>query len=185
MGTEAGGQHLTKVWLVGAPLELDSSRAGLYQEMSHQLMGHVPWDKKKEVRISHFSRYPPSTARRCCFVTSEHVGYDGRKVVEMMRPEPWNGATSSPLCTSRIQPKRPNNLPSLFSDPLLKSPIQPRPAPTSVSDPTGPRALPAPQGSKKPYRLPGPEPPLKQMLLPFLFCCMMVGGGEDTFMASP
>ena len=26
---------------------------------------------------------------------------------------------------------------------------------------------------------------LEKPVLPFLFCCMIVGGGEDTFMASP
>lgn len=45
-GCGSGGQ-LTKVWLIGAPLELDSSGAGLDQEMSHQLVGHVPWDEKR------------------------------------------------------------------------------------------------------------------------------------------
>lgn len=32
---------------------------------------------------------------------------------------------------------------------------------------------------------PRPEAQLRETVLPFLFCCMMVGGGEDTFMASP
>lgn len=60
-GGEDGGQ-LTKVWLIGAPLELDSSGAGLYQEMSHQLMGHVPWDEEKDMRLEHFSWRPPTPA---------------------------------------------------------------------------------------------------------------------------
>lgn len=47
---EVGGQ-LTKVRLIGASLELDSSGARLYQEMPHQLMGHVPWDEEKEMKI--------------------------------------------------------------------------------------------------------------------------------------
>lgn len=60
--TEVRGE-LTKVWLVGAALELDSSGAGLYQEMSHQLMGQVPWDTEKEMRTGHFSwRLPTNVA---------------------------------------------------------------------------------------------------------------------------
>lgn len=35
--------QLTKVGLVGTSLELHSSGAGLYQEMPHQLLGHVPF----------------------------------------------------------------------------------------------------------------------------------------------
>lgn len=54
--------QLTEVWLVGAALELDSSGAGLYQEMSHQLMGHVPWDKENDVRFERFSWGPPTTS---------------------------------------------------------------------------------------------------------------------------
>lgn len=41
--------QLTKARLVGATLELHSSGAGLDQEMSHQLVGQVPWDGEKEV----------------------------------------------------------------------------------------------------------------------------------------
>ena len=47
------------------------------------------------------------------------------------------------------------------------------------------QALLAPLGLGRPYRSPSPEAWLKATVLPFLFCCMMVGGGEDTFMASP
>lgn len=65
---QRGGRELTKVWFIGAALELDSSGAGLYQEMSHQLMGHVPWDEEKEMSIGHFSWRPP-TASQHRFVT--------------------------------------------------------------------------------------------------------------------
>lgn len=51
---QAGGQ-LTEVRLIGAPFELDSSGAGLYQEVPHQLMGHVPWDEEKDMRTGHVS----------------------------------------------------------------------------------------------------------------------------------
>lgn len=49
---------LTEVWLVGAALELDSSGAGLYQEMPHELVGHVPWDEEKEMWMGHCSWHP-------------------------------------------------------------------------------------------------------------------------------
>lgn len=55
------GEQLTEVWLIGASLELDSSGASLYQEMSHQLMGHVPWNKEKDMKFEHFSWGPPTT----------------------------------------------------------------------------------------------------------------------------
>lgn len=42
---------LTKVWLIGTALELDSSGACLYQEVPHQLMGHVSWKGKEETEL--------------------------------------------------------------------------------------------------------------------------------------
>lgn len=60
---------LTEVWLVGTALELDSSGARLYQEMPHELMGHVPWDEEEEMRASHSSWSPPPSLTQYHFLT--------------------------------------------------------------------------------------------------------------------
>lgn len=72
-GDRSGG-NLTEVWLVGAALELDSSGTSLDQEMSHQLMGHVPWDEKKAISTSHFSWCPTTPD----FWLLQCEGFDGR-----------------------------------------------------------------------------------------------------------
>lgn len=55
--------QLTEVWLVGTALELDSSGARLYQEMPHELMGHVPWDEEKETWMRHCPQCPSATSQ--------------------------------------------------------------------------------------------------------------------------
>lgn len=103
-GDRSGG-NLTEVWLVGAALQLDSSGTSLDQEMSHQLMGHVPWDEKKAMSTSHFSWCP----------TTPDSGFSS---VRALTGEPWNGGMASPfLPLKETQSQRPNNLASLFSDP--------------------------------------------------------------------
>ena len=80
----AGGE-LTEVWLIGAALELDSSGASLYQKMPDQLMGHVSWDKEKEMRLSPFPWLPPTTSQDC-FKTSAVCG---AKMGEMTEETTW------------------------------------------------------------------------------------------------
>lgn len=86
-GDRSGG-NLTEVWLIGAPLELDSSGTSLYQEMSHQLMGQVPWDERKEMRIGHFPCRPPTASQHRFLASPVHRALMGERVVATIWQEP-------------------------------------------------------------------------------------------------
>ena len=115
----------------------------------------------------------------------------GGRATQTTGPEPGMERPRLFPPLQEMRPQSPNNPASRFSDlnrhqtPSAEESDQQEHAPMGIRDLPRAQALLAPLGLGRPYRSPSPEAWLKATVLPFLFCCMMVGGGEDTFMASP
>lgn len=87
---------LTKVWLIGATLELDSSGTCLYQEVPHQLMGHVSWKGKEETElVTHCHSTPP---QHCLIASAVYRVRWERRVLRQGGQSPVDEDHHSLLC---------------------------------------------------------------------------------------